>query len=371
MGVSRAIAYIDLGALEENLAIARSRLAAGVKMLCVVKADAYGHGAIEVSRRLERLNVDYLGVASVEEGIQLRVAGIKTPILVMSGPFPWDALEPAVMNDLSLVFYDVKTLKRIGEESPSLTRPVRAHIKIDTGMGRLGFSVADMAFVGQSLKNMGNVACEGLMSHFSASETRDDYGLKQVALFREAQAALIAAGIRPKIAHMANSGAIINYPDAHFDMVRAGIGLYGSHPSIELAQTFPIKQVMKFVSRVALVRDVPAGYSLSYGRTFITSRNTKVAYVPVGYADGYPRALSNKAFVLIKQRKCSIVGTVCMDWILVDITDINGVDVADEVVLLGRDGGQAVTADELARYAGTIPYEILCKISKRVPRVYV
>ena len=170
---------------------------------------------------------------------------------------------------------------------------------------------------------------------------------------------------------MANSGAITRYPDAHFDMVRVGISLYGSHPLRGLAKELPVRQVMKFVSRVALVRDVPQGCPLSYGRTFVTDRDTRVAYVPVGYADGYPRALSNKGFVLIKERKCSIVGVVCMDWILVDITDAAGVNVGEEVVLLGDSGTMAITADEIAEYAGTIPYEILCKISKRVPKVYV
>ena len=371
MGMARATAFIDLGVLEENLRTIKSCIAAGVKVLCVVKADAYGHGAVEVSRRLEALGVDYLGVATIDEGIHLRERGITLPILVMSGLFSWDEIEPAVKNKLGLVVYDTDTLKKIVKNGPAFERPLNVHIKVDTGMGRLGFSASDTVFVGQQLKSARNIVCEGLMSHFASSEIRDDYGLNQIASFRKAHDALVRAGVTPKIAHMANSGAITNYPEAHFDMIRVGISLYGSHPARELAGKLPVKQVMKFTSKVALVREFPPGYALSYGRTYVARRAIRVAYMPVGYADGYPRSLSNKGFVLIKDTKCSIVGTICMDWILVDITDVKGINVGEEVILLGRGDKETITADELAEYAGTIPYELLCKISKRVPRIYV
>jgi alanine racemase len=367
----RAVAYIDLGILEENLLAIRSCINAGTGMLCVVKADAYGHGAIEVSRRVENAGGDYLGVATVEEGIELRKNGIGLPILVMSGVFPWGVLGSVVENELSIVVHDAALLKRIVDASPSFVKPLKVHIKVDTGMGRLGFSVGDMAFVGQRLKNTANIVCEGIMSHFASSEIRDNYGLQQVASFREAKTELQRAGLSPSIAHMANSGAAIVYPEAHFDMVRVGIGLYGSYSARILAERLPLKQVRKFVTKLALIREFPAGHALSYGRTYITERKTRIAYIPVGYADGYPRSLSNKGFVLIKDRKCSIVGIVCMDWSLVDITDIDGADVGEEVVLLGPGNTQTISADELAEQAGTIPYEVLCKISKRVPRIYV
>jgi alanine racemase len=370
-GIERAIAYIDLGILEENLRMIKSRITAEAKVLCVVKANAYGHGAVEVSQRLETAGVDYLGVATIDEGIELREKGIRLPILVMSGLFPWDEIGPVIKNGLSVVIYDANMLKKIVDKCPSFEKPLKVHIKVDTGMGRLGFSVNDMAFVGQQLKNARNIVCEGLMSHFASSEIRDDYGLRQVALFREALSALTGVGITPNITHMANSGAMIEYPEAHFDMVRVGISLYGSYPARILADKLCLKQVMKFVTKIALIREFPAGYALSYGRTYATGKTTRIAYIPVGYADGYPRSLSNKGFVLIKDTKCSIVGIVCMDWSLVDITDVDGVDVGEEVVLLGQSNTQTITADELAEYAGTIPYEILCKISKRVPRFYV
>jgi alanine racemase len=370
-GTERVIAYIDLGVLEENLRLIKSHITPGAKTLCVVKANAYGHGAVEVSRRLETAAVDYLGVATIDEGIELRANGIQLPILVMSGLFPWDEIAPVVKHELSLVIYDIRILKKIVEASPFFEKPLKVHIKVDTGMGRLGFSVHDMAIVAEQLRSTRNIICEGLMSHFASSEIRDDFGLRQLASFREAKSALTSTGVVPTIAHMANSGAIIQYPEAHFDMVRFGISLYGSYSGRALAEKLCLKQVMKFVTRIALIREFPAGQALSYGRTYVTGKSARIAYIPVGYADGYPRALSNKGFVLIKDKKCSIVGLVCMDWSLVDITDVGGVDVGEEVILLGPGNTQTITADELAEYTGTIPYEILCKISKRVPRFYV
>ncbi len=367
----RAVAYIDLKVLEGNLQMIKSRINAGAKILCAVKANAYGHGAVEVSRRLEKAGVDYLGVATIDEGIELRERSIGLPVLVMSGVLPWEDVELVVRHELSIVIHNAKMLERIVAASPSFEKPLKVHIKVDTGMGRLGFDIDDMAFVARQLKDAQNIVCEGIMSHFASSEIRDDYGLRQIALFQEARSALMAQGITPEITHMANSGAVMQYPEAHFDMVRVGISLYGSYPARVLAEKLPLQQVMKFMTKIAMIREFPAGKALSYGRTYSTEKTTRIAYIPVGYADGYPRSLSNKGFVLIKDRKCSIVGTVCMEWSLVDITDIGGVDVGEEVILLGQGNINAITADELAECAGTIPYEILCKISKRVPRFYV
>ena len=367
----RAAAIIDLNALAENVKLIRSRIAPGVRVLCVVKADAYGHGAKEVSKRLEACGVDFLGVANIDEGIELRDHGISLPVLVLGGLFPWDDAGRAVAHDLSLIVYDIQTLDRIRKESRSFAGPLKIHIKVDTGMGRHGFGVDDMGLVAERLKDAPNVVCEGLMSHFASSEARDEYGLAQIKTFEKARSLLVAAGVGPGIVHMANSGAVTQYPEAHFDMVRVGISLYGSHPDRELAGKLPVKPVMRFVSRVAYVRPFPEGCFLSYGRTYRTEGTERIALIPVGYADGYPRALSNKGFVLIKGKKCSIVGIVTMDWVLVDVTAIKDVDVGEEVVLIGSGPTGTITADELAECAGTIPYEILCKISRRVPRVYV
>lgn len=367
----RAVAYIDLNVLEQNYRVIRDRIPQKVKILCVVKADAYGHGAAEVSRRLEEAGVDYLGVATVGEGMELRQAGIKSPILVMGGILPWDSEDPFYEHGLTPVIYDTGMIEKLkGRRSHSGER-LKVHIKVDTGMGRLGFRPEEAPRIAGMMKGIRHVEIEGLMSHFSSSEVRDEYGLNQVKTFEESLQMMNEEGVTPKIAHMANSGAITNYPEGYFDMIRVGISLYGSHPARELSARLPVSQVMRFVSRVALIREFPPGSPLSYGRTFVTGDRTRVAYVPVGYADGYPRALSNKGYVLIKEKRCNVVGRVCMDWFLADITGLHDVTPGDEVVLLGHGGTLTITADEIAEYAGTIPYEILCKISKRVIRVYV
>jgi alanine racemase len=367
----RAVAYVDMGALEGNYRAIRAAASPGAKVLCVVKADAYGHGAVQTARRLEENDVDYLGVATIDEGMELRESGITAPVLVMSGIFPWDDVGAVFKHGLTPVVYDLATLDRIEEEGEQFDEALKVHLKVDTGMGRLGFSVDDCAYLAERVKEMKKVAVEGLMSHFSASETRNEYGMKQVELFRRALQSLNDGGVNPEIVHMANSGALTTYPEAHFSMVRAGINLYGSHAGKDLREKIALKQVMKFVSRVALLRDFQEGAPLSYGGTYTTKRNTRVAYVPVGYADGYPRMLSNKGFVLIHDKRCAIVGRICMDWLLADVTYLDDVEAGEEVIILGHGESQVITADEIAEITGTIPYEILCNISKRVMRVYV
>lgn len=369
----RAVAYIDLGALEENCRSIRRRLSPGAGLLGVVKADAYGHGALEVSRKLESIDIDYLGVATIDEGVDLRKGGIRTPLLIMSGLFSWDEIEPVVRYDLTPVVHDEALLARFVAWSKGLIRPVKVHVKFDTGMGRLGFKPQEAERIAGILRGAPGLQPEGIMTHFPASEVRDEYGLGQIKTFRKVVDTFNAAGFKPPYVHMSSSGAIVNYPEAHFSLVRAGISLYGSHPSRALEESLPLRQVMKIVARIAFCREFPAGVALSYGRTFTTDKDTRIAYIPVGYSDGYPRSLSNKGVVLINDRRCSIVGRVCMDWILADVTGLDGVESGDEAVLLGEGRGEGVrvSANEMAEYAGTIPYEILCKISRRVVRTYV
>jgi len=315
--------------------------------------------------------VDYLGVATIDEGLELRGQGISAPVLVMSGMLPWDELRPVFENKLTPVVYDFASLKRILENGSGYNGEPKVHIKVDTGMGRLGFTMDEVPSLIGQLKRANNLRVEGLMSHFSSSETRDEYGLNQVSAFREVARSFKNSGIEPELFHMANSGAIVNYPEAHLSMVRVGISLYGSYPGEGIDKNLPLKQVMKYVTKVAHIRDFPAGYPLSYGRTFVTERKTRIAYLPVGYADGYPRALSNRGCVLIKDRRCSIVGRICMDWTLADVTELDSVQVGEDVILMGHGECDVIRADEIAQLAGTIPYEILCKVSKRIPRVYV
>jgi alanine racemase len=371
VSIPRSVVYVDLDVLEENYRTIKSRVPEGVKVLCVVKEDAYGHGVREVARRLESIGADYLGVATVDEGFELRDQGITLPVLVMGGILPWDEIGAVFESELTPVIYNFGVLRRLAESGTPGGEGVKVHIKIDTGMGRLGFTPDEVLSVIEFVKDEPWIQVEGLMSHFSRSEEREEYGVKQIQIFKSVADVFREKGIEPGIVHMANSGAVSNYPDAHFDMVRVGINLYGSHPSREGLSRLPVRQVMKYVSKVALIREFPPGRSLSYGGTFTTTRKTLIAYVPTGYGDGYPRALSNRGSVLIKERRCSIVGRVCMDWIFVDVTDLEDVDPGEEVILLGQSGSDVITADEIAELAGTIPYEILCSISKRVLRVYV
>lgn len=367
----RAAAYIDLRILEENYNKIRAKLSPEVGLLCVVKADAYGHGAVEVSRRLELINVFHLGVASIDEGIELRVNKIKTPILIMSGIMPWDEITTLLEYDLKPVVYDLTSLAMISEMAKDFQSPLKIHLKFDTGMGRLGFMTDDSSRVMDLVEGIENIRIDGLMSHFASSEIRDDYGIAQVNSFKKVVKDFQQRGFQPEFIHMANSGAIINYPEAHFTMVRAGISLYGAHSAIELRKHLPTRPMIKFTSRIVLIREFPEGFALSYGRTYITKKKTRVAYIPVGYADGYPRSLSNKGSALIKDTRCSIIGRICMDWFLVDITDIPEVNVNEEVILLGESKTDIITADEIGEISGTIPYEILCNISKRVKKVYI
>jgi len=367
----RAVAYINLGILEENYKKIKEKLSPHVSILCVVKANAYGHGAVEVSRHLESLGANYLGVATIDEGIELRVNKIKTPILVMSGFMPWDNLDDVRQYDLTPVVYDFSILEMLRGASKDFQQPLKIHLKFDTGMGRLGFRSHEIEKVIDRMTGVDNICVDGLMSHFSSSETRDAYGENQVKEFKTIIDEFHQKGFRPGNIHIANSAAIINYRESHFTMVRTGISLYSSHTARELKEQLPTRQVMKFASKVALIKEFAAGSALSYGRSYVTNRITRVAYIPVGYADGYPRSLSNKGYVFINDNRSDIVGRICMDWFLVDITDHDVVNIQDEVILLGESGTNVISADEIGELAGTIPYEILCKISKRVTRVYI
>ncbi len=370
--IPRATVSINLRFLEENYKVLKSLLPNDdVKILCVVKADAYGHGATEVTKRLEFVGAEYFGVASLNEALTLRREGIKSPILVMSGIMPWDSTMPFVHNRLTPVVYDMDCLKRIEKESNDFDLPLKIHLKFDTGMGRLGFNKEDVNEIIKILKNIENIHVEGIMSHFASSEVRDEYGQKQIELFKNIIHTFRSFDINPNYIHMANTGAIMVYPEAIFNMVRAGIGLYGSYPDSSLMDKIRLKQVMKLSSRIALIRTFPEGYSLSYGRTFKTKGTTRIACVPLGYSDGYPRALSNKGFVLIKGRRCNIVGRICMDWILVDITGHDDFVKGDEVVFMGFAEEACITANDIAELEGTIPYEVLCRVSRKIKRTYI
>jgi alanine racemase len=369
--MSGAKVEIDLGALEENYRAIRGKVPPDVKILCVVKADGYGHGAVPVARRLESVGADYFGVATIDEGVELRSNGIALPILVMGGVMPWDETRAIWEHRLTPVLADFDGLHRLARDAEQHELPINTHVKVDTGMGRLGFSPDELDALANALKGAGYIRVEGLMSHFASSEQRDEYGVSQINRFNKAADFLKSHAILPPLLHMANSGAVCQYPEAHFNMVRVGIMLYGSYSGAGLADKIRVSPVMKLASRVAYVKLFGAQSALSYGRTFITRRETKVAYIAAGYANAIPRALSNKGAVLVRGQRCPIIGRVCMDWVLVDVTDLPDVAPGEEAVFMGTAGNNAITADEIAGHAGTIPYEILCSVSRRMPRKYV
>jgi len=363
-------AEIDLGALAHNYRQLRQLAPPSVKFLAVVKADAYGHGAIPVSKKLEELRADFLGVATVAEGIELRNAGIKKPILVLSGIYQ-EEVEDVLAYQLTPMVFRLEIAEALSAEARARGTQVPIHIKVDTGMGRIGvLSEEAPAFVNR-VRKLKNLELEGIASHFSmADEGNSSFTTEQLQRFSRAIEEMKKLDIDPPLCHIANSAALVNLPAAHFTLVRPGIMLYGSYPSPSLKDKVSLRQVMSWKSIVADLKKVPQGYPISYGRTFISRRPSFIAAVPVGYADGYNRLFSNRGEVLIKGMRAPVVGRVCMDWTMVDVTDIPGVGVGDAVVLMGNQLGQEITPEELGKRIGTIPYEILCSVGKRVPRVY-
>ncbi len=369
--MSHASVRIDLNALEGNYRAIRTSIPDGVRMLCVVKADAYGHGAVPVARRLQAIGADYLGVATIEEGVELRDHSIRTPILVMGGIMPWDETQSFWEHELTPVLADLDSLRRLATDAERRGAAIRVHVKVDTGMGRLGIGLGELEAVTAVLRTARQIQVEGLMSHFASSEQRDAYGMTQIERFTLAMDYLNRQGIVPTLPHMANSGAVCQYPEAYFGMVRVGIMLYGAYPDVGLADKIKVSPVMKLASRIAYVKTFPTGSPLSYGRTFVTDRVMSVACVALGYGDGFPRVLSNKGSVLIRGSRCAIVGRICMDWLLADVTELPEVAPGEDAIFIGESGNERITADEIAERAGTIPYEIFCNVSKRIPRSYV
>ncbi|UCH82321.1 MAG: alanine racemase [Nitrospiraceae bacterium] len=363
MKLHKAIADINLKALSHNLRVVRKKTG-NKNILAVVKADAYGHGAQRVSESLIRNGVSMLGVAFTHEGIALRESGIKTPILVF---FDRNNADACIEYNLTPVIYDFNEAKKIQALSKKQKISMPVHIKVDTGMGRVGI-VKERAF-NEILKisKLANLEPEGIMSHFSDADLQSkNFAIHQQEVFRSLISALKKEGITFKFIHMANSAAVLTMPDAHFNMVRPGIMLYG----YGCCEKEELRPVMTLKSRIILLKNVPKGTSISYGRTFITRRKSTIATIPVGYADGYNRKLSNNAEVLIKGRRAPVAGRVCMDTIMADVTDIPGVNYRSEVVLIGTQGNEKITADDIAEKIGTIPYEILTSVGTRVKRVY-
>ncbi len=364
------LCWIDHDALRWNLRQIREKVGANVKILSMVKANAYGHGAAAVAQTLAGAGGDAFGVATLEEGVELRRSGIRAPILVVAGAYE-EQLAEFFAHSLTPVVHDLTRLERLEKAVRRRSATLNVHLKIDTGMGRLGLVAAESEAWIPELKNLAALKIEGVFSHFSHAESVDgDYTRRQLEIFNRVVERLRGEQIAPPLVHFANSAATITLPAAYFDMVRPGIMLYGVYPSAAMANQMILKPVLAWKTNILQLKKVPAGASISYGQTFVTKRESMIATLPIGYADGYPRLLSNRGEVLVGGQRAKVAGRVCMDLTMIDVTDIRNVKQGDEVVLLGRQGNAEISADQIAAWANTISYEILTSIGARVPRIH-
>ena len=357
------VAEVDLTKLAANLARVRGAVEKNVKLLTLVKANAYGHGAVAVSQFLQENKLcEFLGVASVEEGLQLRQAGITLPVLVLGSIYPFEAFEYAIKNKLAVTIASLEAARAVCQIAEKLKQPAFCHVKQDTGMGRIGTRRGKVVEVLETLNQKPYIVLDGLYTHLSSVETDADFTEEQIGYYRDTLTNMQLRGIKVNLRHVAASAAIHARPDVHYDMVRPGHSADGLEKGYEPA--------LSLKTRVVYIKDVPAGASISYGRSFIAAKPMKVATLPLGYGDGYLRALSNKADVLIKGKRCRVLGNVTMDMLMVDITDVSPVSVGEEVVVVGKQGSEEITLAELAQKAGTIDYELCTALSARVPRIY-
>ncbi len=362
---------VDLSVLDANARNLQRALPPGCRMMAVVKANAYGHGALESARTLLRAGATYLGVAVLTEALQLRRAGIDADILVL-GWIPPEDYGISLTHNITHTIYSSEEAKALGEKALEMKTLARAHLKVDTGMGRLGVPPSPVGLEEAiAIKGTPGIDLEGVYSHMATADEADKaYSRRQGELFASFISHLEEDGITFKLRHLANSATLLDLPEYAYDMVRPGIILYGLYPSNQVNRRISLVPVATWKARVSHVKAMRAGSRIGYGSTFVTERESVIATIPVGYADGYSRALSSRASVLINGQRCPVVGRVCMDQFTVDITDAGGVSVGDQVVLLGRQGKEEITAEELASHRDTINYEVVAQISARVPRVY-
>jgi len=364
---------IDLDALAANFHIVKAKVGPSVNVMAVVKANAYGHGAVECARRLEREGADWFGVALPEEGIELRNAGIARPILCLGG-FWGEQATACVQQNLTPVVYRLDMVEAFDRAARERNLVADVHVKVDTGMGRLGVRFDEVSAFAGALRKFANIRVDGFMTHFAAADepqcgplTKD-----QVQRFETAVAAFREHGFAPTYQHLANSAAVFGQPAAWGNMVRPGGVLYGLSDTLAPEdRNVKLRSVMSLHSRITLLKWVPQGETVGYGCTFEASRKTLVATIPIGYDDGYMRALSNRGHAIIRGVYAIVIGRISMDLTLVDVTNVPGVETEDEVILMGATADLSVTAEEIARTAGTLSYEVTCGISDRVPRIYV
>lgn len=365
-------AKIHLDHIRFNLDGIRKAVGPQRKILIAVKANGYGHGAVEVSRLAEKTGIDWLGVATVPEGMQLRAAGIKLPILKLSPAFP-EEMDAAVRDEITLAVASRENVDALEAVCRAGDLKTNVHLKIDTGMGRIGVAMEDAPGLAAYIeKKSPRLRLEGLFTHFPVSDEADQtYTKGQIERFQAVVNSITAAlGRKVDIVHAANSGAVLGHEPAWFDMVRPGIMIYGFYPDMDTPRTIPLKPGLSFVTRISFLKKVKAGASVGYGRTWIAPQDTWIASIPAGYADGFNRLFSNKGRVLINGESHPIVGRVCMDQSMVNLGPQTDAKVGDEVVLIGQSGEEEITCYEWAEKLGTITYEVTCQINSRVERVY-
>lgn len=368
---SRVYAEINLDAMCSNVSQALERMKPA-KLMAIIKTDAYGHGAVRSAKALDEIGVYAFGVATPGEALELRRAEIKNPILILGYVFE-EYFDRMIENDIDLALFDLNTAKLLNSHAEKLGKKARVHIKADTGMGRIGFQPCDeSAEIIKEIAALNNIEIDGMFTHFACADSKDKASVnRQIERFTNFVAKVKSEGVSLPIVHCYNSASIVDFDKPLFDMVRCGIITYGLEPSDEVSKTnIKLQKVMSIKSHVAYVKKVGAGFTVSYGSTYVTDKETEIATIPVGYGDGYPRTLSNKGMVLIGGHFAKIIGRVCMDQFMVDVTGL-GVSCGDEVILMGSDGENSITAEEIGNLSGRFNYELVCDINKRVPRVYI
>lgn len=364
-------AEIDLRNIGANIRAIKALVGSDVQVMAVVKAEGYGHGAVRVAQAALAAGASCLGVALPEEGITLRKAGFNGPILVF-GILQPDQAAAIVYHNLTASLCQEASAAALSQEAMKQNKTAKVHVKVDSGMGRVGAAVEEAVELVRMVSSLPGVEVEGIYSHFATADAADlSYAKEQLSRFKQLLAKMDEAGFAIPIKHMANSGGIINLPDAYLNLVRPGIAIYGLYPSEEVPRdTLLLRPALSLKTRVVQVKRVPPGTGISYGQIYHTERASNIASIPIGYADGWSRILTGKAWALLHGKRFPIVGRICMDQCMIDAGD-EAVEVGDEVVLIGEQGDQRITADEIAGYLGTINYEVVCMISDRVPRVYL
>lgn len=362
---------IDLSAVRKNVRAIRDFVGPQVKIMAVVKADGYGHGAIPVAQAVVEAGADWLAVANLQEGIELRQGGLQAPILILGPGFPSQA-ETILEHDLAQTVCTQEMMGALSEAAAKMGKMVGVHLKVDTGMGRLGVSPSEAVDFAKLVLSLPGLELQGVFSHLATAGRKDpSYAQCQIEQMRQVVADLEEAGIKPSLRHMVNSAGMFKFPEAHWDMVRPGGAIYGLPPVEDSEDRLALQLILTWKGRVGFVKRVPAGTKVSYGGKHTTSKETSIATLPLGYADGCSEALSNRGGVLFRGKRFPMVGMVCMDHIMVDLGNEQEIEIGEEVVLIGKQGNEEITAKDLARSSGTGLYELLARLGKRVPRIYV